>query len=57
MRRPHDTDAVLGDIGEYLVQFDILLRTSANQIVVRHARDGEHWLSVQLGIVETIEQV
>ena len=44
-------------VGEQLVQLDILLRACADQVVVRHAGDREHGLSVQLRVVEAIEQM
>jgi hypothetical protein len=57
MRRTHHADAVLGDVGEHFVELDVLLRAGADQIVVRHPRDRQHGLTIQLGVVQAVEQV
>src|SRR5688500_4746997 len=57
MRRTHDTHAVFRDVHEDLVQLDILLRTCADEVVIRHAGNGEYRLTVQFCVVQTIEQM
>jgi len=57
VRRAHDALGVLGDVHEEPVEGDVLLRMGADEVVVRHARDGQHRLPVQLRVVETVEEV
>jgi hypothetical protein len=57
VRRPHDANAVFSDVGEDLVEFHVLLRTRADQVVIGHPGDRQHGRSIELGIVEPVDQV
>ena len=57
MGRAHDAVVVDADVLKQLVELDILLRQGADQVVVLQARDGEHRLAIELGVVKTVEQV
>src|SRR5262249_6904534 len=53
----HDALVVSRNIEEELVERDILLRISSNKIVKLQAGDCQHRSTVELGIVESVEQV
>jgi hypothetical protein len=57
VRSAHDADAVVRDVGEQLVEFDVLLRVCADQVVRRHPGDGQHRLAVELRVVQAVEQM
>jgi hypothetical protein len=48
---------VQGNVHEQFVEIHILLEVRADQIVEGVAGDGQHGLTVILGVVQTIEQV
>ncbi len=54
---PHDALVVDRHVHEELVKLDVLLGIRADQVVVRHAGDGKHWLAVQLRVVQPIGEV
>ena len=53
----HDALVVNRDIDKELVERDVLLRVSSDEIVILQASDGQHRSAVELGIIETIQQV
>jgi hypothetical protein len=55
--RAHDAVVIDARIRKQLVELDILLRIGADQIVVLKTGDGEHRLTVELRVVEPVEQV
>jgi len=55
--RAHDARIVDTDVHVELVELDVLLRVGLDQVVKLQARDGEHGLAVELGVVEAVEQV
>jgi len=46
-----------GNIHKELVGRNILLRVSSNQVVELQSGDGQHWLPVELGVVESVQQM
>ena len=54
VRGSHDPGVEDTDILEDLVEFDVLLRMGAEQVVIVQARDGEDALSVTLRVVEPV---
>jgi hypothetical protein len=57
MRWPHDARVVDADIGEQLVELDILLGMGVNQVVKLQAGDRQHRGTVELGVVESVEEM
>src|SRR5690242_20772587 len=57
MSRPHDPLVVDRDVHKQPIERDILLCVRTNQIMELKASDSQHGLAVQLGVVETVEQV
>jgi hypothetical protein len=57
VRRAHHPRVIPGDIREELVEFDVLLRVGADEIVVRKACNSEHRLAVKLRVVQTIQKM
>src|SRR6185437_555342 len=57
MRGAHHALVVFADVHEELVQINVLLVMSADQIMKGMASNCQHWLTVALGVVQTIEQV
>src|SRR5690606_27585261 len=57
MRRPHDPSIVDGDVLEKLVEVDVLLCLRVDEVMIGQPGDGEDWLSVELGIVKTVQQM
>ena len=54
VRRAHAARVVYADVLEQLVELHVLLRARVCEIVKLHARDGEHRLPVQFGVVKAI---
>src|SRR5262245_43014653 len=57
MCRPHDPGIVDGHVSKKPVEVHVLLGVRVDQIMIMMAGDGEHWLTVELCIIETIQQV
>lgn len=55
--RPHHAAVVDAHIHEQLVELHVLLRERVQQVVKPEARDGEHRLAVELGVVEAVEKM
>jgi hypothetical protein len=55
--RAHHARVVLGHVDEQAVELHVLLGVGVDEVVVRHARDGQHRLAVELGVVQAVEQV
>src|SRR5204863_1249026 len=53
----HDTGVVHRDVHEDSIEIDVLLSMRIDEIVEMMSRDRKHRLPVELGIVETVEQV
>ena len=53
----HDTFVVDAHVHEELIQCDILLGVSTNQIVILQAGYCQHRLFVELGVVQAVQQV
>ena len=57
MRRPHDPLVVDGHVHKELIKVDILLGVRSDQVVERMAGDSEYRRTIQLGVVEAVQQV
>ncbi len=57
VRWTHDPLIVLGDVHVELVEIDVLLIVSADQIVERVAGDGEYRLAIALRVVQAVEEM
>src|ERR1041384_5523899 len=57
MGRPHNALVEHGDIHKKLVERNVLLRESADEIVKLKPGNGKHRLVVKFGIIESIQQV
>jgi hypothetical protein len=57
MAGTHDLLVVDGDVLEQREEIDLLLVVGAEQVVVRLPGEREHWRSVELRVVETVEKV
>src|SRR5690349_14339562 len=57
MRRPHYTGVVNADVHEQLVELDILLGVGMQEVVELQTRDRKHWLTIELGVVEPVQQM
>jgi hypothetical protein len=57
MARSHDARIVDAYVHEKLVELDVLLGKRVEQIVELQARNGEHRLPIELGVVEAVEKV
>src|SRR3954447_24868403 len=57
MLGPHHADAVGAGVHEQFVEGDILLRVGLEQVVILQAGDRQHWLIIELGVVNSVEQV
>jgi hypothetical protein len=55
--RAHAARVVDAYIHEEFVELDILLASRFGQVMELHTRDREHWLAVQLRIVQPVEQM
>ena len=55
--RAHDALVEDGDVHEELVERDVLLRIGADQVVKLQAGDRQHRLAVELGVVESVQQM
>jgi hypothetical protein len=51
VRRSHHALVILRDVHKSLVEFDVLLRESSDQVVKLHSGDGEHRSAVELGVI------
>ncbi len=57
VRRSHDALVELGHVHEEAVEGHVLLGVGADEIVIGHAGDGEHRLTVERGVVEPVQEV
>ena len=57
MSRAHDPVVVHANVDEQLVEFHILLGVRIDQIVISEASNGQDRLSIQLRIIEAVQQV
>ncbi len=57
VRGAHHPHVVLRDVHKDFVELDVLLRASADEIVERHPGDGQHRLSVEPRVVQSVEEV
>jgi hypothetical protein len=57
MCRAHDPLVEDGHVLEQVIRVDVLLIVRPDEVVVGHAGDGEDGHTVQLGVIEAIEQV
>src|SRR5438874_3781872 len=57
MHWPHDPFVENCNVHEELIERNVLLGISPNQIVKLQASNGQHGLAIELGIVESIQQV
>ncbi len=57
MGRTHDPGVIDADIREQLVELDILLSVRADQVMKLHAGDGEYRRTVELGVVQAVQQM
>src|SRR5437660_3413143 len=57
MRRAHDAYVIKGNVDEQLIELHILLRKGVQQVMKLQTRDREYGLAVELGVVETIQQM
>ena len=57
MFRPHHPGRIHRHVHQQPVEVHILLRVGVDEVVIVVAGDGEHWLLIELGIVEAVEQV
>ena len=57
MRRAHDAVVVFADVDEELVELDILLGLGVQQVVELQTGDRQYRNTVELGVVEPVQQV
>ena len=57
MIRSHDARVVHGDIHEDFIQLHVLLRIGMNEVVILKAGHGKNGLSVELRIIQAIQQM
>jgi hypothetical protein len=54
---PRYASAVRHPLVEQPIERNILLRVGADQIVVRHARNGQNGLAVERGVIKAVQQM
>src|SRR5262249_39624193 len=57
MRRSHDPAVVDADVHEQFIELDVLLGMGMQEVVELQTRDREHRLTIELGIVEAVQQM
>jgi hypothetical protein len=57
MRRSHDAGIVNTYIHEQFVELDILLSVGVYEVMILQAGDGEHGRAIELGVVESVQQM
>jgi len=55
--RSHDSLVELRDVGVQPIQRHVLLGERADEVVKRHARNGEDRLPVECGVVEAVQEM
>jgi hypothetical protein len=55
--RTHNACVIRCHIDEKLVQLDVLLAVSVDEVVVLKPRDRQHWLSIQFRVIKTVQQM
>jgi hypothetical protein len=55
--RTHNACVVCRHIDEKLVQLDVLLAVSVDEVVVLKPRDRQDWLSIQFRVIKTVQQM
>ena len=57
VRRPHHTLVEHGHVLKEVIGVDVLLVHRADEVVIRHPRDRQHWCLVEPGVVQAVQQV